>query len=330
MSIRGAGLVDVPAVVRLLVPTDRPTPGPPAGPEPAPGAVDRAQRRIRTQRALRLLLAHYTLEEGQVWVAEREYEGLAAAAIWLPPGAQPAGARLTGPLHRELQHPSTSSPRASGPAPRSTPHGPGSGTGRSSPSASSTAAIRTWRHGCWGRASPRWTPSPRRRSRSRPPGARRAAAALRLPGPARGAARPGAGAWLSYRPLGGGAAEEPAADADRADPPEGPAHDGSAPALGGSVAGSVAERGGAGWRRPGRGTAVADRSTPVRRARAESRSGKPLGSVFKGAAGRERRLVRWIARRRAALVPGRTRATPTTRRGAVPGVGSRPPLEDGP
>jgi hypothetical protein len=97
--VRPGGLVDVPAVVRLLV-------GPPAqAAAPCAGAPDPEQ----AARALRLLLAHYLLEEGEVWVAEgglgHSHERPLAAAIWLPPDARPAGARLAGALNRELRHP---------------------------------------------------------------------------------------------------------------------------------------------------------------------------------------------------------------------------------
>jgi hypothetical protein len=86
-SVRPAGLVDVPAVVRLIAP-------------PVTEAVDREQ----AQRAMRLMLAHYALEEGQVWVAERTGGELLAAAVWLPPGigAEPPQARFGGLLAREL------------------------------------------------------------------------------------------------------------------------------------------------------------------------------------------------------------------------------------
>jgi hypothetical protein len=95
LRVRPGGLVDVPAVVRLIV--GPPTPCP-EGPAPEQAA-----------RALRLTLAHYLLEEGEVWVAEdglgHPGPRLRAAAIWLPPGARPAAARMTGVLTRELRHP---------------------------------------------------------------------------------------------------------------------------------------------------------------------------------------------------------------------------------
>ncbi|TDC64269.1 hypothetical protein [Streptomyces hainanensis] len=88
-GVRPGRLVDVPAVVRLLVP------GPPSDDE------DQARR------ALRLLLAHHLLEEGQLWVAEGGLGDtrVAAAAIWLPPGARPPGERVARVLARELRHP---------------------------------------------------------------------------------------------------------------------------------------------------------------------------------------------------------------------------------
>jgi len=97
-AVRAAGLVDVPAVVRLFAP-------PPASPRlsvPDPGcpALDWEQ----TQRAMRLMLAHHALEDGQVWVAERADGTLLAAAVWLPPGTgtEPPQTRFSGLLSREL------------------------------------------------------------------------------------------------------------------------------------------------------------------------------------------------------------------------------------
>lgn len=69
-TVRRAGLVDVPAVVRLIEAPEH------------PAAVDWDQ----AQRAMRLMLAHYALEEGEAWVAERVDGTLLAAAVWLPPG----------------------------------------------------------------------------------------------------------------------------------------------------------------------------------------------------------------------------------------------------
>ncbi|MGC5564985.1 hypothetical protein ACPYPG_19395 [Streptomyces sp. FR-108] len=85
-SVRAAGLVDVPAVVRLIT-------------RSSDGHSEQAQR------AMRLVLAHHALEKGQVWVAEREDDGtLLAAAIWLPPGtgSDPPGPHLKSVLSREL------------------------------------------------------------------------------------------------------------------------------------------------------------------------------------------------------------------------------------
>ncbi|MFI9832134.1 hypothetical protein ACIHIX_31140 [Streptomyces sp. NPDC051913] len=94
-AVRQAGLVDVPAVVRLVTP--------PAAPALRPAeclAADWDQ----AQRAMRLLLAHHALEEGQVWVAERADGELLAAAVWMPPdtGAEPPHARLGTLFAREL------------------------------------------------------------------------------------------------------------------------------------------------------------------------------------------------------------------------------------
>ncbi|MCT9078285.1 hypothetical protein [Streptomyces fulvoviolaceus] len=96
--VRAAGLVDVPAVVRLFAP-------PPASPrltvsDPDSSAVDWEQ----AQRAMRLMLAHHALEEGQVWVAERADGALLSAAIWLPPdiGTGSPDPRISSLLAREL------------------------------------------------------------------------------------------------------------------------------------------------------------------------------------------------------------------------------------
>ncbi|GAB2894510.1 hypothetical protein GCM10022245_32210 [Streptomyces mayteni] len=88
-GVRPGRLVDVPAVVRLLV--------------PGPVGDDGDQAR----RALRLLLAHHLLEEGQLWVAEGGLGDtrVAAAAIWLPPGVRPPGAGFDRVLSRELRDP---------------------------------------------------------------------------------------------------------------------------------------------------------------------------------------------------------------------------------
>ncbi|GHA21281.1 hypothetical protein GCM10010372_21490 [Streptomyces tauricus] len=85
-AVRAAGLVDVPAVVRLIT-------------QSSAGHSEQAQR------AMRLVLAHHALEQGQVWVAERDDDGtLLAAAIWLPPGTgtDPPGPHLRSVLSREL------------------------------------------------------------------------------------------------------------------------------------------------------------------------------------------------------------------------------------
>lgn len=97
-AVRAAGLVDVPAVVRLFAPP----PAPPRLSVPGPDspAVDWEQ----AQRAMRLMLAHHALEEGQVWVAERADGALLATAIWLPPGigSEPPGPHISSLLSREL------------------------------------------------------------------------------------------------------------------------------------------------------------------------------------------------------------------------------------
>lgn len=84
--MRPAGLVDVPAVVRLIAPTPPPPPLSVPDTAPAPVLECSALDWEQTQSAMRLVLAHHALEEGQVWVAEREDGTLLAAAIWLPPG----------------------------------------------------------------------------------------------------------------------------------------------------------------------------------------------------------------------------------------------------
>jgi hypothetical protein len=85
IAVRAAGLVDVPAVVRLFAP---------------PLTADWE----RTQSAMRVMLAHLALEEGQVWVAERADASLLAAAVWLPPGTgtEPPDAGVSSLLAREL------------------------------------------------------------------------------------------------------------------------------------------------------------------------------------------------------------------------------------
>ncbi|MFI5675434.1 hypothetical protein [Streptomyces cellulosae] len=88
-AVRAAGLVDVPAVVRLFA--------------PAPGADSPVVDWERTQRAMRLMLAHHALEAGQVWVAERADGTLLAVAVWLPPGTgtRPPDPNLSSILSRE-------------------------------------------------------------------------------------------------------------------------------------------------------------------------------------------------------------------------------------
>ncbi|MCX5562065.1 hypothetical protein [Streptomyces sp. NBC_00038] len=99
-TVRAAGLVDVPAVVRLIAPSPPPPPLSGPGPDLECSALDWEQ----TQSAMRLVLAHHTLEEGQVWVAEREDGTLLAAAIWLPPGtgSEPPDTRFSSLFSREL------------------------------------------------------------------------------------------------------------------------------------------------------------------------------------------------------------------------------------
>lgn len=94
-TVRAAGLVDVPAVVRMIA-SPRPSPSP-SGDFVAPDWA-------RTQSAMRLVLAHYALEEGRIWVAERPDGGLLAAAVWLPPGvgSEPPDTRFSSLLAREL------------------------------------------------------------------------------------------------------------------------------------------------------------------------------------------------------------------------------------
>lgn len=97
-SVRAAGLVDVPAVVRLIAPA--PPSASPSTPAPGGSALDWEQ----AQSAMRLVLAHHALEEGQVWVAEQEDGALLAAAVWLPPGvdSEPPETYFSGLLAREL------------------------------------------------------------------------------------------------------------------------------------------------------------------------------------------------------------------------------------
>ncbi|MFD3497872.1 hypothetical protein [Streptomyces sp. NPDC058678] len=97
-TVRAAGLVDVPAVVRLFAP-------PPAlSRQSVPGSGGLATDWEQAQRAMRLMLAHHALEEGQVWVAERADGALLAAAVWLPPGTgtEPPDMRYSSLISREL------------------------------------------------------------------------------------------------------------------------------------------------------------------------------------------------------------------------------------
>ncbi|NEC85180.1 hypothetical protein [Streptomyces sp. SID12501] len=99
--VRAAELVDVPAVVRMI-----------ASPQSSPSGdfglglgldVDGPDWE-QTRSAMRLVLAHYALEEGRIWVAERSDGGLLAAAVWLPPGvgSEPPDTRFSSLLAREL------------------------------------------------------------------------------------------------------------------------------------------------------------------------------------------------------------------------------------
>ncbi|WP_326719537.1 hypothetical protein OHT59_08515 [Streptomyces sp. NBC_00243] len=99
-TVRAAGLVDVPAVVRLIAPS----PPPPSRSVPDPVQECSTLDWEQTQSAMRLVLAHHALEEGQVWVAEREDGTLLAAAVWLPPGAgsEPPDTRFSSLFSREL------------------------------------------------------------------------------------------------------------------------------------------------------------------------------------------------------------------------------------
>jgi hypothetical protein len=58
----------------------------------------------QTQRAMRVMLAHHALDEGQVWVAEHADGTLLATGIWLPPGigTEPPDAGIRSLLTREL------------------------------------------------------------------------------------------------------------------------------------------------------------------------------------------------------------------------------------
>ena len=84
----------MPAVVRLIAPPAR------SVPDLDCDVVDWD----RAQRAMRLMLAHHAMEDGQVWVAEREDGTLLAVAVWLPPaaGSEPPDQRFGSLLSREL------------------------------------------------------------------------------------------------------------------------------------------------------------------------------------------------------------------------------------
>ncbi|WP_405955571.1 hypothetical protein [Streptomyces phaeochromogenes] len=108
-TVRAAGLVDVPAVARLIAPADTGDIGDTRDPGDTgalPQHPDTAAHVDwdRARRAMRLMLAHHALEDGQVWVAEREDGTLLAAAVWLPPssGAEPPDQRFSSLLSREL------------------------------------------------------------------------------------------------------------------------------------------------------------------------------------------------------------------------------------
>ncbi|MEV7739520.1 hypothetical protein AB0O75_47175 [Streptomyces sp. NPDC088921] len=75
-----------------------------ASPRPSPSGDFVAPDWARAQSAMRLVLAHYALEEGRIWVAERPDGGLLAAAVWLPPGvgSEPPDTRFSSLLAREL------------------------------------------------------------------------------------------------------------------------------------------------------------------------------------------------------------------------------------
>ncbi|MEV7106498.1 hypothetical protein [Streptomyces atroolivaceus] len=98
VTVRPATLVDVPAVVRLFAPQAASFRA--SGKDDGSADVDWEL----AQRAMRLMLAHYALEDGHVRTAEREDGTLLAAAIWLPPeaGAEAADERFGGLLEHEL------------------------------------------------------------------------------------------------------------------------------------------------------------------------------------------------------------------------------------
>jgi hypothetical protein len=75
LTLRRAGLVDVPAVARLIDP-------PPAADRP--GVPDDA-----VTAAARLLLTHVGLEAGEFWVAADDEGTMRAAVVLLPPRSEP-------------------------------------------------------------------------------------------------------------------------------------------------------------------------------------------------------------------------------------------------
>ncbi|MFD5142445.1 hypothetical protein [Streptomyces sp. NPDC058401] len=91
-TVRRAGLVDVPAITRLI------TSGGMAAHYVPPG---------RTQEAgsvVRLMLAHHSLEAGKVWLAEQTPGDVLAVAAWRPatPGAEPDPTEVDQLLAREV------------------------------------------------------------------------------------------------------------------------------------------------------------------------------------------------------------------------------------
>ncbi|NEA64417.1 hypothetical protein [Streptomyces sp. SID12488] len=95
-AVRAAELVDVPAVVRMIA-----SPASASASTLPEGSLPDWEQ---TRSAMRLVLAHYALEEGRIWVAERSDGGLLAAAVWLPPGvgSEPPDTRFSSLLAREL------------------------------------------------------------------------------------------------------------------------------------------------------------------------------------------------------------------------------------
>lgn len=84
-TARRASLTDVNAIVRLL------TEGSLLPPEAALSIRER-------QSELRLTLAHFGLEAGEVWIAESNGGVLEAAAVWIPPSAAIDEAQYTSLL----------------------------------------------------------------------------------------------------------------------------------------------------------------------------------------------------------------------------------------